>query len=104
MYLSQGGDTHSRCFTEQYFVLIPFLSTWDGCPHFGIAHVPGAMLSAPLPDLLPLDVLFAPGRGAGTLGSSSDSDPESDGYASRSVETPPSSSSSSSSVEPPGIR
>lgn len=41
------------------------------------------------------------------LGSSSDSDPESDGYASRSVETPSSSSSSlgssSSSVESSGI-
>lgn len=41
------------------------------------------------------------------LGSSSDSDPESDGYASRSVETPPPSSSSpgssSSSVESSGI-
>lgn len=42
----------------------------------------------------------------GTLGSSSDSDPESDGYASRSVEMPPSSSSdsSSSSVESSGIQ
>ena len=65
----------------------------------------------PLPDLPPFDVPFPPALGAatsGTLGSVSDSDPESDGYASRSVETPPSSSSSSgsssSSAESSGIQ